>query len=139
LGTLFLDDVNDLPLYLQAKLLDVIQRGVVRPVGSDHEKTVDVRIIAACNQPLKPPAGSDFSFSPNVTGAVLGPGGSISMTVTFTPLLTGTRAATLSINPSGTNSPSIIGLSGTGRPPITKTGGGVIFTVPGGRPPILRQ
>ena len=54
LGTLFLDDVNDLPLYLQAKLLDVIQRGVVRPVGSDQEKAIDVRIIAACNQPLKP-------------------------------------------------------------------------------------
>jgi two-component system response regulator PilR (NtrC family) len=53
LGTLFLDDVNDLPLYLQAKLLDVIQRGVVRPVGSDRERALDVRIIAACNQPLK--------------------------------------------------------------------------------------
>jgi two-component system response regulator AtoC len=53
-GTLFLDDVNDLPLPLQAKLLDVIQRGVVRPVGSDQEKPIDARIIAACNQPLKP-------------------------------------------------------------------------------------
>lgn len=53
-GTLFLDDVNDLSLPLQTKLLDVIQRGVVRPVGSDQEKTIDVRIIAACNQPLKP-------------------------------------------------------------------------------------
>jgi two-component system response regulator AtoC len=53
-GTLFLDDVNDLPLPLQAKLLDVIQRGVVRPVGSDQEKAIDARIIAACNQPLKP-------------------------------------------------------------------------------------
>jgi transcriptional regulator with PAS, ATPase and Fis domain len=54
LGTLFLDDVNDLPLNLQAKLLDVIQRGVVRPVGSDLERAIDVRIIAACNQPLEP-------------------------------------------------------------------------------------
>jgi transcriptional regulator with PAS, ATPase and Fis domain len=54
LGTLFLDDVKDLPMYLQAKLLDVIQRGVVRPVGSDQEKLIDVRIIAACNQPLRP-------------------------------------------------------------------------------------
>jgi DNA-binding NtrC family response regulator len=53
-GTLFLDDVNDLSLPLQAKLLDVIQRGVVRPVGSDQEKAIDARIIAACNQPLKP-------------------------------------------------------------------------------------
>jgi transcriptional regulator with PAS, ATPase and Fis domain len=52
-GTLFLDDVNDLPLTLQPKLLDVIQRGAVRPVGSDREIRIDVRIIAACNKPLE--------------------------------------------------------------------------------------
>lgn len=53
-GTLLLDDVNDLPSYLQPKLLDVVQRGVVRAVGSDRETRIDVRIIAACNQPLEP-------------------------------------------------------------------------------------
>jgi transcriptional regulator with PAS, ATPase and Fis domain len=53
-GTLFLDDVNDLPLHLQPKLLDVVQRGAVRHVGSDEETAVDARIIAASNQPLKP-------------------------------------------------------------------------------------
>jgi arginine utilization regulatory protein len=53
-GTLLLDDVNDLPFQLQPKLLDVIQRGIVRPVGSDREISIDVRIIAACNQPLEP-------------------------------------------------------------------------------------
>jgi transcriptional regulator with PAS, ATPase and Fis domain len=53
-GTLLLDDVNDLSLCLQTKLLDVIQRGAVRPVGCDHEINVDVRIIAACNKPLEP-------------------------------------------------------------------------------------
>jgi transcriptional regulator with GAF, ATPase, and Fis domain len=53
-GTLLLDDVNDLPFHLQPKLLDVIQRGTVRPVGSDRELDIDVRIIAACNQPLEP-------------------------------------------------------------------------------------
>jgi transcriptional regulator with PAS, ATPase and Fis domain len=53
-GTLFLDDVNDLPATLQPKLLDVIQRATLRPVGSDRETPIDVRIIAACNQPLEP-------------------------------------------------------------------------------------
>ena len=53
-GTLLLDDVNDLPPVLQAKLLDVLQRNVVRAVGSDRESAIDVRIIAASNQPLAP-------------------------------------------------------------------------------------
>ena len=53
-GTLFLDDVNDLPLRLQPKLLDALQRGTIRPLGSDQETRVDVRIIAAANCPLEP-------------------------------------------------------------------------------------
>ena len=53
-GTVFLDDINDLPLALQPKLLDVLQRGIIRPVGSDREIPVDVRIISAANQPLAP-------------------------------------------------------------------------------------
>jgi transcriptional regulator with PAS, ATPase and Fis domain len=53
-GTLFLDDINDLTPYIQAKLLDVLQRSAVRTIGSDRETQVDVRIVAASNQPLKP-------------------------------------------------------------------------------------
>ena len=53
-GIIFLDDVNDLPAVTQPKLLDVLQRNRIRPVGSDLESAIDVRVIAASNRPLKP-------------------------------------------------------------------------------------
>ena len=53
-GTVFLDDINDLPLPLQPKLLDALQRGIIRALGSDRETAVDVRVIAAANRPLEP-------------------------------------------------------------------------------------
>lgn len=52
-GTLFLDDISDLSARMQSSLLDVLQRHMVRPVGSDRETPVDVRIIAASNRPLR--------------------------------------------------------------------------------------
>ncbi|MGY6554543.1 MAG: sigma-54-dependent transcriptional regulator [Wenzhouxiangella sp.] len=51
-GTLFLDEIGEMPIALQAKLLRALQDGRVRPVGADHEYTVDVRLIAASNVDL---------------------------------------------------------------------------------------
>jgi len=52
-GTLFLDEVADLPLTMQVKLLRVIQEGKVRKVGATQEEPVDVRIICATHQRLR--------------------------------------------------------------------------------------
>ena len=46
-GTLFLDEIGDMPLLLQAKLLRVLQERTLRPIGSNKEITVNVRVIAA--------------------------------------------------------------------------------------------
>ena len=51
-GTILLDEVGELPLPLQAKLLRVLQDGKVRPIGTDHPVEVQVRVIASTNKDL---------------------------------------------------------------------------------------
>ena len=52
-GTLFLDEVGDMPLLMQSKLLRVLQEGEVEKIGREENVAVDVRIVAATNQPLE--------------------------------------------------------------------------------------
>jgi len=60
-GTLFLDEANAMSPHIQAKLLRAIQEQKIRPVGSDREIPIDVRIISATNTPLDSQAASgDF-------------------------------------------------------------------------------
>ncbi len=52
-GILFMDEISNLPLAMQAKLMRVLQEGEVRPLGSNVTRSVDVRVICATSQSLK--------------------------------------------------------------------------------------
>jgi transcriptional regulator with PAS, ATPase and Fis domain len=52
-GTIFLDEIGDMPLYMQVKILRVLQEKEVTNLGSTKQKTVDVRVVAATNRNLE--------------------------------------------------------------------------------------
>lgn len=52
-GTLLLDEIGEMPAGIQAKLLRVLEDGCIRPLGTDNERQVDVRLLAATNRDLE--------------------------------------------------------------------------------------
>jgi len=77
-GTLFLDEVGEMPQHLQVKLLTVLQRHEVQPLGATRPKPVDVRIIAATNRDLAADVEEgrfreDLFFRLNVVSLVIPP------------------------------------------------------------------
>ncbi len=77
-GTIFLDEIGELPLNLQVKLLRAIQEKIIEPLGAEKEITVDVRLIAATNRNLEEDVKNgrfreDLYFRLNVIPLVMPP------------------------------------------------------------------
>lgn len=77
-GTIFLDEIGEMPLHLQSKLLRVLENHEIRRLGSEHSVRVDVRVMAATNRDLEEEASAkqfrrDLYYRLNVVSLTIPP------------------------------------------------------------------
>lgn len=72
-GTILLDELAEMPLALQPKLLRVLETGTLRPLGSTKERAIDVRVIAATHRDVKTHLREDLMYRLNVLPIAIPP------------------------------------------------------------------
>jgi len=73
-------------------------------------------------------SSGDFSIATNTCGASIGAGATCTISITFTPITTGSRAGTLTFNDNATNTPQTVSLTGTGSLPVTASPASLLFS-----------
>jgi centrosomal CEP192-like protein len=90
-------------------------------------KVITVKNTGSQSTPISIAASGDFGATPSTCGSTLGGGATCTITATFTPSITGSISGVITISDTASNSPQIVGLTGTGVAPVTFSAASLAF------------